>query len=342
MSQFCCDDRANPEGFEREVDVVFLLAPPRSYTTIVSAMLGQHPQLYGLPEMHLCGAETLREWWLQCGQATFNMDHGPVRVIAELVFGGQTARTVRAARGWLRRRAHLSTGMVVEILAGLVHPQVLVDKSPSVVYHVEWLERVLEMFPHARFMHLLRHPRGHGESVMRYLEEREQLGPVPPTHWLLHLAAYPEADLPETPGASSPMHAALSPTHALDPQRGWYALNQNICKFLVSVPECQKFSARGEDLVSDPDSHLPAVCRWLGIRDDPAAIEAMKHPESSPYARYGPPGARYGNDRSFLRSPVLRPTRAEGWKLDGPLSWRRDGEGFAPQVLQLARSFGYM
>jgi hypothetical protein len=67
----------------------------------------------------------------------------------------------------------------------------------------------------------------------------------------------------------------------------------------------------------------------------------MKHPERSPYAHYGPPGARYGNDRSFLRSPELRPTRAERWELDGPLSWRADGQGFAPQVLELARLFGY-
>jgi hypothetical protein len=34
-------------------DLVFLLAPPRSFTTVVSSMLGQHPQLYGLPEMLL-------------------------------------------------------------------------------------------------------------------------------------------------------------------------------------------------------------------------------------------------------------------------------------------------
>jgi hypothetical protein len=269
------------------------------------------------------------------------MDHGPVRVIAEMVFGGQTARNAQAARGWLRRRAHMSTDMLFEILAGLVHPRVLVEKSPSVVYHVEWLQRLVELFPRARFIHLLRHPRGHGESVMRYLKERSHFGQVPPTHWLLQLAAYPEADLPEEFGGGAVTPAASSGRHALDPQRGWYALNLNICRFLEGLPESQKFRARGEDLVSDPDFHLPAVCRWLGIRDDGGALEEMKHPECSPYAHFGPPGARYGNDRSFLRSPALRPTRAEGWNLEGPLRWRTDGKGFAPPVIELARSFGY-
>jgi hypothetical protein len=109
-------------------DLVFLLAPPRSFTTVVSSMLGQHPQLYGLPEMHLFGAETLGEWWRNCSQATFDMDHGPIRVVAQLIFGVQNTQTVQAARGWIRRRAHLSTGEFVEILANCVRPRVMVDR----------------------------------------------------------------------------------------------------------------------------------------------------------------------------------------------------------------------
>src|SRR5262249_12573479 len=129
------------------IDLVFLLAPPRSFTTVVSSMLGQHPQLYGLPEMHLFSAETLGEWWRNCSHATFDMDHGPVRVVAELIFGAQNARTVQAARGWIRRRAHLTTGQFVEILANHVRPCVLVDKSPSIVYRQESMRRLNEMFP---------------------------------------------------------------------------------------------------------------------------------------------------------------------------------------------------
>ena len=39
---------------------VFILAPPRSYTTLICAMLGQHPELYGLPELHLFIAERMK------------------------------------------------------------------------------------------------------------------------------------------------------------------------------------------------------------------------------------------------------------------------------------------
>ena len=42
-------------------ELVIMLGPPRSFTSVVSAMVGQHPQLYGLPEVHLFTTETVGE-----------------------------------------------------------------------------------------------------------------------------------------------------------------------------------------------------------------------------------------------------------------------------------------
>jgi hypothetical protein len=309
--------------------LLVILGPPRSFTTVVSAMLGQHPQMYGLPEVHLFGAETLAEWWQQCEEATFNMDHGLVRVVAQLFFGEQSEDNVRRAAGWLQRRAHFTTGLLVEALAERVQPRILVDKSPSIVYHVETLRRVYAMFPQARFLHLVRHPRGHGKSVMKYLRERRKLGPLPQNHWLLHLAAYPNGD--ENAGASSD----------IDPQRAWLALHRNIGEFLDAVPASQAQRVRSEELVGSPERGLRAVLTWLGLRTDDEAIEEMKHPERSPYACYGPRSAHFGNDRAFLQNPVLRPARAEKHTLEGPLSWCDDGREFSAEVRQLAQKFGY-
>jgi hypothetical protein len=309
--------------------LLVILGPPRSFTTIVSGMLGQHPQMYGLPEVHLFGAETMAEWWRQCAEATFNMDHGLVRVVAQLFFGDQSEDNVRRAAGWLQRRAHLTTGLLVETLAERLQPRILVDKSPSIVYRVETLRRVYAMFPQARFLHLVRHPRGHGESVMKYLRERRKLGPVPPNHWLLHLAAYPN-------GGDS-----ASPSSDIDPQRSWLALHRNICEFLEGVPARQTLRVRGEDIVGGLKQGLREVLAWLGLRTDDEAIDEMKHPERSPYACYGPASARFGNDRAFLQDPVLRPARAEKHSLEGPLSWCDDGREFSAEVRELARKFGF-
>jgi hypothetical protein len=315
--------------------ILFILGPPRSFTTVVSAMLGQHPQMYGLPEVHLFGAETIAEWWQQCANATFHMDHGLVRVVAQLFFGEQTELSVTRASGWLQRRGHFTTGLVFEELSRKVHPRILVDKSPSLVYRKESLQRVHAMFPQAMFLHLVRHPRGHGESVMRYLAERKKIGPVPPNHWLLHLAAYPAPAADEANPAKEPDMSDI------DPQRGWLALHRNIADFTATVPAPQTLRVRGEDLLTNREQGLERIADWLGLRTDAQAIDEMKHPERSPYACYGPRGAAFGNDRSFLNHPALRPERAEEQRLAGPLSWREDGREFCPEVRDLAVSFGY-
>ena len=306
---------------------VFVLAPPRSFSSVVSTMLGQHPQMYGLPELELFAAGTVGEWWKLCPNATFPRAHGALRAIAELFFGAQTEETIKLARGWLRRRTHFTTGMLMETLAAKAAPQIVVEKSTTNVYRPKFLQRAAQMFPCARFIHLVRHPRGHGESVLKFLREREKEGRVPATHWMRRLAAFPDGG-----GAAS---------GELDPQRGWLALHTNICKFLESVPPGQQTRVRGEDVVTDPDLHLRKIAGWLGLRTDDAAINEMRHPERSPYACFGPPGARFGNDRFFLENPALRHARAQPQSLQGALSWREDGLGFSADVKRLAREFGY-
>jgi hypothetical protein len=305
-------------------------------------MLGCHPQMYGLPETHLFQCETLAEWWQGIAEATWPMSHGVLRAVAELYFGGQTEATVRRARGWLRRRLHLSTGALLEALAERIAPRLLVDKSPNTVWSIDYLRRAHAMFPQARFIHLTRHPRGYGESVLKYLAFNRQLwevehgGSLPPSHWLLLLCTFPP---PAVAAGEAPQPAP--PAGTLDPQWSWYALNRNVLDFLEGVPAAQSYRVRGEDILADPGNVLVPLADWLGLRDDPEAVEPMKHPERSPYACLGPPPALYGNDILFLQSPALRPGRAEPLSLEGPLSWQPDGGGFAPEVRQLAQEFGY-
>jgi hypothetical protein len=115
----------------------------------------------------------------------------------------------------------------------------------------------------------------------------------------------------------------------------------NICEFLKSVPDSQKMRIRGEDLLTDRDTNLRRIAGWMKLRTDLQVIEEMNHPERSPYAGFGPPGARFGNDRFFLQNPVLRPERVKLQDLEGPPSWREDGHGFLPDVMHLAKQFGY-
>src|SRR5262249_17517778 len=149
--------------------------------------------------------------------------------------------------------------------------------------------------------------------------------PLPPSHWLIHLSSFPPAP-PTVDEEPEP-----APTEGvLDPQWGWYALNRNIADFLATVPPDQVYRIRSEYVLTDPNSALPPLLTWLGLRDDPVAIHDMKHPERSPFARFGPPNALYGDDPAFLQNPVLRSGVTEVRSLEGPLEWRADGREFAP------------
>ena len=244
---------------------VIVLSPPRSFSTVVSMMLGQHPQLFGLPETQLFVAETVKGWWDASATATFPMTHGLLRAVAELVFGGQTEENAVRAAGWLSRRWPMTTGLILESLADRVAPRRLVEKSPSTVFYAEWMQRANRMFPDANFIHLTRHPRGHAESVMKYIRASTSNGSTP--GWLLELASD---------------QSGLEMSALLDPQRSWLRLHNNIVLFLSGVPADRQRRIRGEDA----HQPLPAGCwarsaRWL----DSATTKPPSRTCSTPSAR---------------------------------------------------------
>ena len=82
---------------------LFVLAPARSYSSVIVTMIGQHPELVGLPELKLFGHRTIGDlehslpvYWRQRGFT--HRSPGLVRALAEFEFGGQTRRRIVAAR----------------------------------------------------------------------------------------------------------------------------------------------------------------------------------------------------------------------------------------------------
>jgi hypothetical protein len=297
-------------------DPVFILAPPRSFTSVVCAMLGQHPQMFGLPEVHLFVGETLGQVWGYYSQPGRRFARaGLLRAVAQLYAGEQTVQTVMLANQWVQRRLSCDTGSVFQELMEQANGAILLDKSPVTAERGEYLARMKRAFPNARYIHLLRHPRGVGESVIdtfggRGLESRGFVD---------------YSTDPPTP----------------DPQRMWYSLHTNILAFLDGVCDEQHYTVRGEDLLNEPDRYLGDIAAWLGLRTDAAAISEMKHPERSPFACFGPVNAVFGGDPKFMSDPTLKPGGVAIHNLDDPLSWRDDGRGFSPEVKELAQDFGY-
>ena len=191
-------------------DPIFILSPPLSFSSHFAAMLGQHPHLYAIPETHLFVAEMLHEWWDTCAKTSFNMSHGLVRAVAELFYGEQNETTVQLARAWLRRRLPFTTGYILELLAERVHPRALVEKSPSLIFHHESMQRAARMFPLALFIHLVEHPRRHCEAVVTAIKDALAHHPNRAPQWLRQLACFSAANSDE----SSQEHAELDPQQA--------------------------------------------------------------------------------------------------------------------------------
>jgi hypothetical protein len=301
---------------------IFILAPLRSFTSLVCAMLGQHPELYGVPELNLFQAENMEEFWTgrsadgQARSPFLNiMRHGLLRTVGQLYMGEQTILSIEAAETWIRVRHNRSTADVYRELCEKIAPLRMIDKSPGYVRKDLFLQRLQEAFPDARYIHLIRHPRGQCESTMS----------VHGGQLLLFLIGSIDRS---------------GPTPILDPQILWHDSNVRIMRMLDRVPG-QWIRVRGEDLIEKPRDSLREICGWLGISAEDEAIESMMHPEDSPYSTPGPVNAHLGNDPNFLASPSLRPARPPSYDLEEPLPWRPDGASFTPQVVELAREFGY-
>ena len=293
---------------------VFVLATARSYSSVVTTMIGQHPELAGLPELKLFCYDTAGEleaslprYWIERG--ALHRSPGLVRAIAEFLFGGQTAESLAAAKAWLHDRSGWHGEDVLDALLERLAPRCAVEKSPDNVLSDEGLRRMNAAYPAARYIHLTRHPVATQRSIV---EHRRRT-------------------VPDFPLEGEPAASIAS----------WYEIHRRILCFAESLPVDRYLRVRAEDVLNDSTAQLRDIAAWLDVRTDDAAIEAMLHPQRSPFARPlpGTSGVAGGNDPGFLRDPV--PHRVEVPRgLDPPDGWDA-GDSVWEMVTALASRLGY-
>lgn len=289
--------------------LLIVLTPLRSYSSVVAAMLGQHPDMYGVPELNLFIDENLGDLVAKHNRFKPDAIHGLVRVLAQLHEGAQSESSAAHAHEWIREHSGWSTARVLAHIVESVQPRIVVDKSPRTVMQQEYMERIHRMYPNANYLHLTRHPRSMGNSLITIVERN--------TEW---------------DGVAKADH--------IEPERIWNRAHGKIITFTDSLPEGQSMRIKGEDLLSYPDTYLPQIAEWLDIRTDKDAIASMYHPEESPYSKIGPPNAKYGNDPNFLEQPQLRSGKIKEASLEGELEWA-PGSVFQPDTVVLAKKLGY-
>jgi Sulfotransferase family len=277
-------------------------------------MIGQHPELVGLPELKLFCYETLGEldaslpqYWIERGMK--HRSPGLVRAVAQFEFGRQTSETIASAQEWLKQRSHWVGADVFDVIMDRLMPRIAVEKSPENVESDATLERLTSSYPRARYLHLTRHP----VTTQRSVQE----------HWNRTIPGH------EMPG--QPMSLMCS----------WVETQCRILRLAATLPQDRYMRVRAEDVLNDTRPRLRSIAAWLGIRTDANAIEAMTHPENSPFASLGIEGSGIisGHDPNFLRDPIPHPVEVLH-TLDPPQGWVENASLW-DMTVDIAHRLGY-
>jgi len=284
---------------------LIILTCMRSYSSLVSGMLGQHPALYNLPEVNPFVETTLERFERRAMMVRPRTLDGFYRAVAEIEFGAQTEEAIDRARSWARARPSWTITKAMDHLAARVAPRRVIDKSPSTVLSDEALNRAIAAYPDGFFLHLYRHPGATTRSIAKI-----------------------------TRFGSGRMRGQ-------DPETSWYASNRRIIAAAPRIAPGRFMSVRGEDVLADPDRYLPQICAWLGLAATSEDLAAMRHPERSPYACVGPSSAPFGNDPNFLRNPAYVRRDIPEAPLSEPLDWDQPGRFLRPETVAIAQQMGY-
>ncbi len=285
---------------------LFIICPGRSFSSVVCAAIGQHPAMFGLPEVNLFASDTVSRL-IESDIPIFGIPGamtGLRRAVSELLFHEQTEDSVNRASAWIEARAKLSGGAMFEELRTIAYPRELVDKTPTNSAR-EALRRVYARYPDAFYLHLSRHPRATCRSRF----------------------------------------AAHSRRKAMDVtalERLWSTRHLELLEFGRTVPIGRYMFLKGEIFFEEPARVLRQICQWMNIADDDASVAAMMKPENSPFAKLGPVNAKMGNNPGFIENPALRIGKVKEENLHDPLEWvERETVYFSKETRELALMLGY-
>jgi hypothetical protein len=280
---------------------IFVLAPPRSGTTLLRVMLAGHPRLFGPPELELLTFDTLQERKATfAGRGSFRLE-GTVRAIMEVK--GCDAEEAKRVMAECEDRG-LTTRQFYRLLQDWVGDRVLVDKTPTYALDRQTLARAEAEFDGALYLHLLRHPYG----MIHSFEESKM------AQWVLGRGhRFSDRELGELL---------------------WLVSHRNVVEFLKGVPEGRKHRVRFEDLVGRPEDTAKELCRFLGLEYDPEVVQPYREKEARMTDGIHAVSRMIG-DPKFHTHRGIDPSVADNWARD----YTEDFLG--EPTRELARSLGY-
>lgn len=251
-------------------EAIFIVGVSRSGTTLMRQVLRAHSRIAIADENHYLGhllpGYGGRDYLRRAGDLT---DDAAVHRLVELVYGasfqgGDRLRPASTFWKWLAKNVP-AADLEARILAGersergvfTAFLRAYADKQGKDIFgektpaHIKFAELLIEWYPGARIIHMIRDPRGVYVS-----ELRRRIGkPVAvPYRWLVHV----------------PILMRLFVLHEVT--WAWAVAVSRHRELSRRIPASYRM-VRFEDLVRDPETTVAGVCAFLGVAMEPKMLQ---------------------------------------------------------------------
>jgi hypothetical protein len=253
-----------------EPEAIFIVGVSRSGTTLMRRVLDKHSRIGIATENHYLGHllawEGTRHYFRRLGDLR---DDAAVQAMVELIYSGELQRRSRLRElspywRWLVDRVprqdiedyllasdRSERGLFeafLRIYADRRGKAIMGEKTPA---HLDYVETLLEWFPHGRVIHCLRDPRAIYVSELRRRTE--------------HAVGFPYRQLTAAP--------ALMERFVLLQVAWVWARAVHRHRTLARRYPGRYRLVRFEDLVASPAETLASLCEFLGVTAEPRMLE---------------------------------------------------------------------
>jgi hypothetical protein len=287
-----------------DCDLVFVVGNSRSGTTMTARLLGAHPDVHALAELHF-----FEELWSPSdGLAELPLAQRKT-LVAKLLHRAHVGYNLRQSRGLVDedQLACLAEppGSAVEVFARTLRHEarshdarIAVEQTPR---NALIADQILELFPTARVISLVRDPRDVALSTRNWWK-RAKLGStnLTPLTTLRRLVDY------------HPLIVAL--------------LWRSTVRAADRIEDPRHLQVRFEDLAGDAPAIVPALCRHIGIDFDPVMLDITAASSSN---RPDGSGVR-GIDPSVIGRWRERLPRSESWIVERIAGAEMRRHGYPP------------
>ena len=273
LSKFDGTSRKNPKA-------IFILAPPRSGTSLLSLMLAGHPDLIAFNELKLLGFNSLEERNAAYVGKFSLWQEGAIRAVMTL-----KNCTVEVARDIIDdfEKKGTTTKDFYYQLQQWAAPKIIVDKTPAYALDSQSLQKIIQDFEEPLFIHLTRHPLSTVTSFEKYHMEQ-----------VLYLKDHPYT--------SKELGELV-----------WQESHQNIYDFLKEVPQAQQARVSYEDLVAQPELTIQELCTQLGLSFHPNLLKPYQNIDTKAIDGIHK-DSRSMSDSNLLKFSTIQTEKAEEWK----------------------------